>query len=429
MNEYSFSEEWMDMSNRILSSSPSGKHSSATSTAATSTGSLADATQPTSRPGRRDWGQAIMVAVLAAAIVSVVLLAFSWPTMTSEPKDLPIATVGSQQLIDQAAENAPEGMLDLKTADSREEAVDMIREREVYGALILGDSPEILTASAASPAVAGQLRTMASQIQQKIDDQAISGLKEGLSSMQKALEAAANPPTGDSPSDTPGDSPGQGSEKAQQPPQAAEAGEIPTVTVTDVVPLSDDDSTGAGLAIAGLPLTIGGIIGGVLISLLVRSRRMRALSVLVYGAVGGIALALILQSGFGILQGNFGLNALAAGLAVGSTAGIINGFVSLVGPAGIGIGAILTMFIGNPISSLNSPKEFLAWHWGDIGQYFVPGASGTLLRDLSYFPDASMAMQWWVLILWLVAGLALMITGHLVALARAKSQVSATAAA
>ncbi|MDN6605244.1 hypothetical protein [Brevibacterium sp.] len=64
-------------------------------------------------------------------------------------------------------------------------------------------------------------------------------------------------------------------------------------------------------------------------------------------------------------------------------------------------------------SAMEAPKEFLAGSWGDIGQFFVPGASGTLLRDLSYFPDAPMAMQWWVLIGWLALGIVLMLIGHL----------------
>src|SRR5699024_9017121 len=91
------------------------------------------------------------------------------------------------------------------------------------------------------------------------------------------------------------------------------------------------------------------------------------------------------------------------------------GFVSLIGPAGIGIGAVLTMFIGNPIASLNQPKEFLVGVWGDIGQFFVPGAAGTLLRDLSYFPDAALGLQWCVLIAWLVGGLAVNLSGHRIA--------------
>lgn len=357
-------------------------------------------------------GRAILVALFAAAIVSIVLLAFSWPTVTADPKDLPMAAVGDSAQIEQITSSAPEGMLDLERVDTRAEAEQMIREREVYGAFVLGgEDPEILVSSAASPAVAQQLRGIAAQMQQSIDSQAISGMQDGMEQMQEALEAAAqaaeNP---QAPGQTPGVA-GAGEGAGTLP--DASAMDVPQVTVTDVVPLSDDDATGAGLAIAGLPLSIGGIVGGVLTSTLVHSRRMRAVAVVAYGAFGGIALSLILQTWFGILQGEFWLNALAAGLAVASTAAIINGFVSLMGPGGIAIGAVLTMFIGNPISSLTQPKEFLAGAWGDIGQFFVPGAAGTLLRDISYFPDAPMAMSWWVLIAWFVLGIALILIGHL----------------
>ncbi|MGO1564388.1 MAG: hypothetical protein ACTHX5_06085 [Brevibacterium aurantiacum] len=40
--------------------------------------------------------QALLAAIFAAAIVTIILLAFSWPTVTSEPKDLPVAAVGDQ---------------------------------------------------------------------------------------------------------------------------------------------------------------------------------------------------------------------------------------------------------------------------------------------------------------------------------------------
>ncbi|AZT93075.1 ABC transporter permease [Brevibacterium aurantiacum] len=367
--------------------------------------------------------QALLAAIFAAAIVTIILLAFSWPTVTSEPKDLSVAAVGDQKQIDQITANAPDGMLDLKKVDSRAEAQQLIREREVYGAFIVGDEPEILTSTAASPAVAQQLNGIASQMQQKIDKQAMSGMQDGMKEMQDALAKASQGPASQSPASQgpagPQENPG---EQAQAP--TTSAMEVPQVTVTDVVPLNDNDSTGAGLAIAGLPLTIGGIVGGVLTSMIVHSRRMRAVAVLAYGAIGGLALTLVLQTWFGILQGNFGLNVLAAGLAVAATAALINGFVSLIGPGGIAIGAVLTMFIGNPIASLQAPKEFLAGAWGDIGQFLVPGASGTLLRDLSYFPDAPMAMQWWVLIGWFVLGIALILVGHLLAHSKKRAAVS-----
>ncbi|WP_169251882.1 ABC transporter permease [Brevibacterium sp. 'Marine'] len=354
------------------------------------------------------FGRALLVAVLAAAVVSLVMLAFSWPTVTSDPKDLPIAAVGDEAQIDQIAGNAPDGMLDLTTVDTRAEAVRLIEEREVYGAFVLEDEPEILIAKAASPAVAQQLSTIGTQMQHSIDQQAISGLQEGSKKlqeqMQRALEAAAA-----------GQAPSQGSPAGDGADPVASAQEVPQVTITDVVPLSDDDPSGAGLAIAGLPLTLGGIIGGVLTSMGIRSRRMRLVGTLVYGVVGGLALALIMQTWFGILQADFAINALAIGLSIAATVGLINGFVSLIGPAGIAVGAVLTMFIGNPIASLNQPKEFLAGSWGEIGQFFVPGAAGTLLRDLSYFPDAPLALQWWVLSAWLAVGIALILVGHVIA--------------
>ena len=43
------------------------------------------------------------------------------------------------------------------------------------------------------------------------------------------------------------------------------------------------------------------------------------------------------------------------------------------------------------------PVQFLPEPWGQIGQYFVPGAASNLLRSLSYFPDAATAMQWAIL--------------------------------
>jgi hypothetical protein len=404
MNEYSFSMIGTDMPTKILSKGggPQGSRQNPDEPQQN------ESEQKSQISASQQLPRAILIGVLAAAVVSLVMLAFSWPTVTTDPKDLPIAAVGDQEQIDQITDNAPDGMLDIQKVDSRDDAVKLIKEREVYGAFVLGDEPEILTAKAASPAVAQQLSGIGSQMQQKIAGQVISGLQKGNEKLQeemkKAMTAAAS-----------GRPPAQGIPADQSNAPDASAMEVPHVKVTDVVPLSDDDPSGAGLAIAGLPLTLGGIIGGVLTSMGIRSRRMRLVGTIAYGVVGGLALALIMQTWFGILQGNFGINALAIGLSIAATVGLINGFVSLIGPGGIAIGAVLTMLIGNPIASLNQPKEFLAGSWGDIGQFFVPGAAGTLLRDLSYFPDAAMGLQWWVLSAWFALGIALILVGHFIA--------------
>ena len=70
------------------------------------------------------------------------------------------------------------------------------------------------------------------------------------------------------------------------------------------------------------------------------------------------------------------------------------------------------MFVGNPISSLAMPKEWLPGAWGQIGQYFVPGAAGNLMRIESYFPGAPQLTSWLVLLGWLLVGMVLLVVGQ-----------------
>jgi hypothetical protein len=184
------------------------------------------------------------------------------------------------------------------------------------------------------------------------------------------------------------------------------------VKTTVVVPLSSDDPTGAGLTAAAFPLMLGGMLGGILISLLVVGpvRRLAALAGLAVAV--GIGLPLILQTWFGFLTGDFWPMALAMGLSVLATASFIVGCTSLIGRAGIAIGAVVTMLVGNPLSAAAVPYQFLPAPWGEIGQYMVPGASNWLVRSLSYFPDADVSKQWWTLAVWAAVGIVLTIVGH-----------------
>ncbi|QGU02479.1 hypothetical protein CKALI_08095 [Corynebacterium kalinowskii] len=53
------------------------------------------------------WVHALKIAAAAASIVSIVLLAFAWPSLTAEPKHIPIAFVGEQKQIDTATAKLP----------------------------------------------------------------------------------------------------------------------------------------------------------------------------------------------------------------------------------------------------------------------------------------------------------------------------------
>ncbi|UOQ88354.1 hypothetical protein MUN74_13845 [Agromyces endophyticus] len=311
-----------------------------------------------------------------AAVVAVIVLAFSWPSVTAEAKNLPIAITGPAEAVT-AAENAVDeqqpGAIAFTDVDDRAAAVDAIESREVYGAIVLGQEPEVLTTSAGSLVVAQLLNAVA------------ANLEEGVNAQAAAAAQAAGAPTA--------------------PPHI-------DVVVTDVVPLADTDPRGTGLAAALFPLVLGGMLGGIAISLAVIGAMRRVLAVVVYAAVGGLVLAGILQGWFGALQGDYWLNAAAIGLALAAIAAPITGFVALIGRAGIAVGPIVMLLFANPISAAAIPKEFIAEPWGAVGQWFPPGAAATLVRDLSYFPAADTTFPWLVLGAWAVGGLLLSVVGH-----------------
>lgn len=342
-------------------------------------------------PRKTKWGFAALYGLIGAAIVAIVVAGFVWPTATARPHDLPVAIAGPadavQPLEDALAQRDPSPFA-LRAVSGRDEAVSLIQDREVYGAILLGDQPEVLVASAASPAAAQALRGVATELQAQISSAVEAALTQQLAAIAQAVKSGAAPTL------------------------PAAAPSIPTVTVTDVVPLAAGDATGGGLAAASFPLVLGGILSGVLLVLLVAGVIRRLLGLLVFAVASGLGIALVLQTWFGILQGSWLLNAAAAGLAVAATGAVIIGLNALIGPSGIAVGSVITMLIGNPLAAAAIPWQFLAQPWGQIGQWFVPGASATLLRALSYFPDASTGAAWLTLAAWAAAGVLLALVGQ-----------------
>lgn len=325
---------------------------------------------------RTSIGRVLGISLALAAVVAVIVLAFSWPSVTAEPKDLPIAITGPAEAVSAAEEAVDEqspGAIALREVDDRDAAVEAIETREAYGAIVLGTEPEVLTSSASSLAVAQLLGAVATQ------------LEEGVNAQAAAAAEAAGAPTA--------------------PPHI-------DVPVTDVVPLADTDPRGTGLTAALFPLVLGGMLGGIAISLAVIGAMRRVTAVLLYSAFGGLALAGILQGWFGSLQGDFWLNAAGIALALAAIAAPITGFVALMGRAGIAVGPIVMLLFANPISAAAIPKEFLPVPWGEVGQWFPPGAAATLMRELSYFPAADMTFSWLVLAAWAAGGILLSLIGH-----------------
>jgi len=317
------------------------------------------------------WPRVVTLAVGVVAVVSVIVLAFLWPSVTAEPRGLPVAVVGEPGVLAQVGagldQQAP-GALELVPATDRDDAVGLVETRDAYGALVLGPEPEVLTAAAASPAVAQLLTSLRPTLQTQVD---VAATAQGV------------------------------------PPEA-----VPTVAVTDVVPLSSEDPRGSTLAAASFPLVLGGAAGGIAIALAVVGVWRRVVAVGTYAAVGGLVIAGILH-GLGGLHGAYLTDALAVGLTLLGIAGTVVGAAAVLGRPGVVVGAAFFLLVANPISASALPAELLLAPWGAVGQWLPPGASATLLRALSYFPAADTTFAWLVLTGWAALGLLLTAVGRL----------------
>ena len=347
------------------------------------------------RTERSSWIKVISTSLLASLLVAVVILAFTWPTKTMEAKNLPVSIAGPEVTVSQFEQSLKDKGIEtfeLKQASSREEAEQQIKQRETYGAIIFteGAAPEVLTAPAANAAATQMLNGVATQLNAQIQQQALAAKTEALT---QAVQAG-------------GEQGAQAAAQLEQMKVQAEQASAMTVKTTAVVPLSESDSSGNGLAIAAFPLVMGGTLGGVLSLTLIKGTWRRFATASLYAVIGGAITALILSTWFGFIPGDFATLWAAFGATYLATASFMIGFGSLLAPAaGLGLGAVVTMFIGNPISGATMPSAFLPGAWGAIGQMMVPGASSTLLRSIAYFPEAATSGQWLVLGSWIACGL------------------------
>ncbi|WP_369198296.1 ABC transporter permease [Streptomyces djakartensis] len=288
----------------------------------------------------------IAVVVLVPVLAALALWAFAWPASRMAPRDLPLGVAGPPAAAAQVERQLQEhkGAFEIHRYADEAAAREAIEDRSVYGAVVVTPrGPELLTASAAGPAVAQFL-------QQTV---------------------------------------------ARQP--SAEGTPVRTV---DVVPTPASDPRGAVLNAAVLPLALAGIAAGAVVTLL-GLRGIRAVTALLaVSALVGAVAAGIAHSWLGALAGDWWVEASALGLSTLAVGAAVAGLAALVGPAGTGIGAALVMLLGNPFSGATSAPQMLPKPAGAIGQWLPPGAGTSLLRSVSYFDGAAatgpaLTLAWW----------------------------------
>ena len=279
-------------------------------------------------------------------VVAVVLTLFAWPSSRLEPRDLPIAVAGAP-----AAANAIEHEL-----SAQEGAFDIHRY-----------------------ATEGEAR-------EAIEDREVYGAFVASPSDPKVLTSSAGSPA-----------------VAQLLTHAAaeQDAEIEDVVTTP--------KAGSGLGSTVLPLVLAGVLTGILASLAVTRGSARAGLTIAGSVLAGLAAALVADTWLGIVEGDWLVNAGAFALTFLAIAAAITGLYSLFGKAGLGIGALLMIFVGNPFSAAATAPELLPQPVGGLGQLMPPGAGANLLRSTGFFDGAGSAEHVAVLAVWAVAGLAAML--------------------
>lgn len=318
--------------------------------------------------GETTWARVFGIGFVGALVVGLVALAFLWPAKVAQPHDYPVAITGSstQQITTIKQETAQNSSDVIKFVDaaSREEAIRMISEREVFGALIMNaPNPEILIASANGQTTNAVMTTMATTLQTKLNEMAASRPVLNGVSAQK-----------------------------------------PEVKTTDIIPAHNLKFDIAQLA---LPLVFGGIIGGTVVARIIRGRWQRLGALAVYAFFASAVLYLITQTWFGLLPNNFWTIAGAFSLGIFATSSFVAGSYALFGMRGLVAAGATTMLLANPLSGLVVPSLFLPEPWGVIGQGLTVGATGTLVRAAAYFPTSAVTtVPIMVLGIWSVLGVA-----------------------
>jgi hypothetical protein len=297
-----------------------------------------------------------VVGVLAV-VIAIVAIAFALPAARSKPHDVPIGAAGPQaasgQVADILEKNAP-GAFEITYYPGESALRDAIRNRDVYGGVSFGpDGRTLLIATGASPTVA----------------QLLSQVGTGI---------------------------------------AQHAGVA--LRTEDMAPPTAEDPRGAGLAASALPITLAGLLPAVALVLVLRREVWtRFAAAVVFAGLAGATIAALLRFLLGSIDANFW--GVAGGLALGALASGLSmlGLGSLFGRAGLAVGALLALLLGNPLSGLTSAPELLPSGWGALGQWLPQGANATLLRSTAFFGGSGATMAIVVLAGWATVGAALIV--------------------
>lgn len=336
---------------------------------ATTTDNPTATSSPTGRP-RRTPHPAVATLGLSAAlsvILVLLLLVFIMPSLKSGPRDLGVGIVGTSQSAEVFEESllaADPGAWAPEHFDSEAALRNAIESRDVVGGFVLDDGVHVLVASAGSQPIAASVTAVG---------QALAG---------------------------------------------------GNAVVTDLVPMPEADPSGIGLGGLAFPLVFGGIVPVVAFRSIFPTRpRWRLGGVAGFALLGGTIVAVVQTFVFGSVESNFWLVTAALALGIAALALPLAGLQEVFGTKGFTAGAMVMMFLGNPLAGISTTGAWLPAGLGTFGQLLPPGAAGTLVRSAAYFDGAGGLGALLTLSSWIAAGVLL----HVVARRTTTSPVPVTA--
>lgn len=185
-------------------------------------------------------------------------------------------------------------------------------------------------------------------------------------------------------------------------------------TLVDLKPLPPHDSRGLSSFVTVLGTTIASIVAAVLLTLLGGAHPLRArlIALVLTAGLGGVAVALSVDTTVGALTGDFWGIAGVVALLILAVVLCVHGLGRLIGHAGAGLAAMTLVLVGVTSSGGGVGHQFQPGFFRGVSQLFPNGAAVTALRNEVYMAGAHSLGALLVLCAWAGGGALALLVGH-----------------
>src|SRR4051812_3973204 len=182
----------------------------------------------------------------------------------------------------------------------------------------------------------------------------------------------------------------------------------------DVEPLPAGDARGLAPFLTVLGTTIASLVFAVLLTFVGGRHALRARTgaIVLVAGLGGIAVALSVDSVVGALTGEFWGVAGIVGLLIGAIVLATHGLARLFGPPGIALAALTFVLIGVSSSGGGVGYQMEPGFYRAVSQLLPSGAALTAVRNEVYFGGAHTLAALLVLCAWVLLGACALTLGH-----------------